>query len=113
MVDGNVAYFMNESGEVCSYNSTTKKWSELPKYPYDGSSLPVINGHLTGIGGCEAVIWRRTYTNKLLSLCEGMFLRSWSDVFPPIQTKRCGSTVITSKEHLIVAGGAFGPLHAF
>ena len=112
LVDWNVAYFMNESGEVCSYNSTTKKWSELPKYPYDGSSLAVINGHLTGIGGYEAVIWRRTYTNKLLSRHEGFFHRSWSNVFPPMPTKRRGSTAITSKEHLIVAGGDTGPLLA-
>ena len=111
MVNGNVAYFFC-SGKVCSYNSTTKKWSELPKYPYDGSSLAVINGQLTGIGGCEDAFKKHTYTNKLLSLREGLFfrIRSWSDVFPPMPTKRCGSTTITSKEHLVVAGGAFGPL---
>ena len=109
MVDENVAYFMTESGEVHSYNSTTKKWNELPKYPYDGSSLAVINGQLTGIGGCEDAIKSRTYTNKLLSLHEGLCLRSWSDVFPPMPTKRRGSTAITSKEHLIVAGGDTGP----
>ena len=107
LVDGNVAYFINHRGEVCSYNSTTKKWSLLPKYPYCGSSLAVISGQLTGIGGCEDVFRKHTYTNKLLSRHEG---RSWSDVFPPMPTKRRGSTAITSKEHLIVAGGTIGPL---
>ena len=110
VIDGNVAYFMNESGEVCSYNSTTKNWSELPKYPYGSSSLAVINGQLTGIGGCEDAFKRHTYTNKLLSRRESLFRRSWSDVFPPMPTKRRGSTAITSKEHLIVAGGDTEPL---
>ena len=111
VVNGNVAYFMHWSGKVCSYNSTivTKKWSELPKYPYRSSSLAVINGQLTGIGGCEDASKRHTYTNELLSRREGLFRRSWSDVFPPMPTKRIGTTAITSKEHLIVAGGDTGP----
>ena len=109
VVDGSVAYFMNHCGEVCSYNSTTKKWSLLPKYPHDSSSLAVINGQLTGIGGCEDASKGHTYTNKLLSLSEGLFRRSWSDVFPPMPTKRHGSTAITSNEHLIVAGGSNAP----
>ena len=110
VVDGNVAYFMNDSGDVCSYNSTTMRWSLLPKYTYRSSSLAVINGQLTVIGGCKNAYWSNTYTNKLLSLDEGFFYTSWSDVFPPMPTKRCGTTVITSKEHLIVAGGDTGPL---
>ena len=111
VVDGNVACFMHWSGQVCFYNSTiaTKKWRELPKYPYGGSSLAVINGQLTGIGGCEDASKGHTYTNKLLSQCEGLFRRSWSDVFPPMPTKRIETTAITSKEHLIVAGGGNGP----
>ena len=34
VMDGDVAYFVNWDGETCSYNSTSNKWSELPKYPY-------------------------------------------------------------------------------
>ena len=56
VVDGGVAYFMDYNGQACSYNSTSKKWSELPKYPYRRySSLAVVNGQLTAIGGCEDV----------------------------------------------------------
>ena len=104
VVDGNIAYFMDNDGKVCSYKSTTKKWSELGTYPYEDSSLAVVNGQLTGIGGCENAL-NFTCTNKLLSLCDGWFHGSWSDVFPPMPTKRRGTTAITSKEHLIVAGG--------
>lgn len=104
VVDGGVAYFLNWDGRLCSYN---KKWSKLPKHPYQHSSLAIINGHLTVIGGCEDLLKRHTHTNKLLSL-RG---ESWSDVFPPMPTKRRDTTAATSKEHLIVAGGTTGPYH--
>ena len=107
VVDGGVAYFMNWNGQTYSYNSTDKKWSELPKYPYQRGSLAVVNSQLTAIGGRD-----NTYTNKLLTLREGRLRRSWSEVFPPMPTKRCGTTAVTSKEHLIVAGGATGPFCA-
>ena len=34
---------------------------------------------------------------------------SWSEVFPPMPTKRRTTTALTSKEHLIVTGGSTGP----
>ena len=104
VVDRGVAYFVNWSGEACSYNSTNKKWSKLPEYPYQLGSLAIVNHQLTGIGGCVDVYQKQTYTNKLLSL-----RGSWSYVFPPMPTKRRNTTAITSKKHLIVAGGATGP----
>ena len=107
VVDRAVAYFMHWDGQACSYNSTSKKWSELPKYPYKYSSLAVVNGQLTAIGGCEDWREKHTYTNKLLSL-----RGSWSDVFPPMPTKRRSTTAVTSKEHLIVAGGITGLITA-
>ena len=110
VVDGNVAYFVHYNGKVCSYNSTTTKWSKLRRYPYEDCSLAVINGQLTGIGGCDNVNF--TCTNKLLSLRDGLFRGHWSDVFPPMPTKRHGTTAVASEEHLIVAGGTTGLHHA-
>ena len=104
VVDGGVAYFLNCDGQTCSYNSTNKKWSELPKYPYRHGSLAVVNGQLTAIGGRDNTL---LCTNELLTL-RGWLLRSWSDVFPTMPTKRYDTTAITSKEHLIVAGGSTG-----
>ena len=104
VVDGGVACFMHWDGQACSYNSNSKKWSELPKYSYKYSSLAVVNGQLTAIGGSENLFKKHTYTNKLLSL-----RGSWSEVFPPMPTKRRSTTAVTSKEHLIVAGGSTGP----
>ena len=109
VVDEGVAYFMHVDGQTCSYNSTNKKWSELPKYPYQFGSLAVVNGQLTAIGGNDNI---HTCTNKLLTLRKGQLCRSWSDVFPPMPTKRYGTTAVTSEEHLIVAGGATEPVYA-
>ena len=106
-MDGGVVYLMNRNGEICSYDSTTcsEKWSELPKYPYKGGNLAVINGDLTGIGGQEDFFTKSCGdTNKLLKL-KG----SWIDILRPMPTKRHSTTAITTKEHLIVAGGATGP----
>ena len=102
VVEGGVAYFMSWDGRAYSYNSTIKIWSELPKYPYQYSSLAVVNGQLIAIGGCEDWLMKHTYTNNLLTLCG-----SWS--VPPMPTKRRSTTAVTSKEHLIVAGGKTGP----
>ena len=104
VVDGIVAYFMNWSGEVrvCSYNLTSMKWSNLPKCPYQYSSLAVINGRVTTIGGCKDLSRKNTYTDRLLSLPD------YREAFPPMPTKRRSTTAVTSKEHLIVAGGATG-----
>ena len=105
VVDRDVAYFMHWEGQTCSYNSTDKKWSELPKYPYQQGSLAVINGQPTAIGGRDDKFAK---TNKLFTL-RGWLRRGWSDVFPPMPTKRYGTTAVTSKERLIVAGGSIGP----
>ena len=104
VVDRGVAYFMNWNGQACCYNKLKKSWSKLPKYPYQHSTIAIINDQLTVIGGCENWLKKHTYTNKLFSL-----RGSWSDVFPPMPTKRRGTTAVTSKEHLIVAGGTTGP----
>ena len=103
-IDGNVVYFMGWNGETCSYSSSTRKWSKLQKYPYQGGSLAVINGEFTAIGGCEDLLKKDTYTNKLLSL-----RGNWAQVFPPMPTKRRATTTVSSMECLIVAGGATGP----
>jgi N-acetylneuraminic acid mutarotase len=102
VVDGDIAYFIHWYGEVCSYNAYSMKWSTLPRCPYCYSSLVVINGQLIIIGGCKDVDNKGTYTNKLLSL------PGYNEIFPPMPTKRRSTTAVTSKERLIVAGGATG-----
>ena len=52
----------------------------------------------------KEIFKRDTYSNynKLLSL------PGYKEIFPPMPTKRRGTTAVTSKEHVIVAGGAIG-----
>ena len=102
VVNRNVAYFMNWNGNICSYNSSSKRWRELPKCLYEYCSSAIINGQLTTIGGMDI---HCEYTNKLFSL-----QTEWNEVFPPMQTKRCSTSAVITKEHLIVAGGATGLL---
>ena len=95
VVQGHLAYFMNCGGEVCSYNSKSKKWSELPKYPYQYGSLVVINGQLTGIGGCMDII--SEHTGTLLSLSKRRLKsKAWMEVFPPMPTSRRNTVAVAS-----------------
>ena len=102
VVDGDMAYFISCNGEVCSYNVPTKKWTKFPKCPNMCSSLAVINGQLTAIGGCKNPYKTNTHSNQLLSL------PGYKEVFPAMPTKRRATTAVTSKKHLIVAGGIIG-----
>ena len=106
IVDGNVAYFMNWSGDICScYLSSNYRIrrNELPKCPYQYCSLAIIDGQLTAIGGMDI---HRICTNKLFSLQTRQ--KEWKEVFPHMPTKQCSTTAVTSKDHLIVAGGVIG-----
>ena len=100
VVDGNVAYFMSDIGQVCLYDSTTQRWSVLPECPYRFSSLSVIRGLLTAIGGSK-----EGGTDKLLSIVTDTNILKWMEHFPPMPTKRYQTAAATMKQHLIVAGG--------
>ena len=106
VVHGNIAYFMSWNGEVCSYNLTSKMWSKLPKCTYYRGGIAVVNDQLITIGGCKATSKKNTYTNKLIGVSGN------KEIFPPMPTKRASTTVLTSKEYLIVAGGTIGLLGA-
>ena len=99
-VDGSVAYFLpgKDWNFVFAYNSTTNKWSELPKCPNSGSSLAMVNSLLTAIGGKTP---NDEVTNSLLSFTDNM----WTKQFPPMPTKRCVTAVVCSGRSLVVAGG--------
>ena len=100
VVDGDVAYFMNTDGQTCSFNSSTRRWSRLPECPYLFSNLAVIKGRLTAIGG-----WSQGRDqNKLLSIVD----KKWVEHFPPMPTNRCSTAAVTTKQHVIVAGGKRG-----
>jgi len=98
-VDGSVAYFRpGGSKSVFAYNSTTTKWSELPKCPNYGFNLAMVNSLLTAIGGKTP---NYELTNSLLSLSGD----KWTKQFPPMPTKRWLTAVLCSGRSLVVAGG--------
>ena len=102
-VHGSTAYFKPaNSVRVYSYQNIpgNGQWSRLPDNVNQNSSLAVIDGLLTSVGG-----WKnRSYTNALLSL-KGSENKQWSEVFPPMPTPRSRTACITTEQALVVAGG--------
>ena len=102
VVDGNVAYFMNFYSQICSFNASTEEWIPLPKCPCQYSSLAVIRGLLTAIGGLSQGFSQNTLYSFVKDKAE------WINSFPPMPTNRHSTAVVASKHHLIVAGGVRG-----
>ena len=102
-VDGDVAYFMDRYGQTCSFNLSTRRWSQLHECPCEYSSLAIIKSLLTAIGGRR----KGGDQNKLLSIVDDRN-KKWVEHFPPMPTKRSFTAVVTTKQHLIVAGGKRG-----
>ena len=63
--------------------------------------MAVIDGQLTTIGGREAVHYKISNTNVLLSLQR----KDWMKIFPPMPTGRLFPAVVTANSRLMVAGG--------
>ena len=98
VVDGSVAYFRREGTEqVHAYNSTTDTWSRLPDCCTAYTTLAIVNGLLTTVGGNNS--------NMLFSLTGEEKDRKWTEVFPPMTTKRKLVIAVTTGRALIVAGG--------
>ena len=107
VVDGNMAYFNPyHTNDVYCYNSEKQTWSSLPQCPHSYSSLAVVNGLLTAIGGRgrNGGLLGSSATNQLLSLT-GDRERKWVKKFPSMPTKRYGSATVRSGKSLVVAGG--------
>ena len=106
-MDGDVAYFMNKDGTLYKYDSTVdpyEAWSQLVKCPYEDSSLAVVDGLVTAIGGVEFRGLGKRVTNRLISL-KGREIRSWESHFPDMPTSRYCAVAVTTSKHLIVIGG--------
>ena len=105
VVSGNLVYF-NPCGskKIYEYNHARTVWSQLPDCPQIGCSLAVINSSLTAIGGGHHP------TNNLFSFTSNslsvyMTTESWTEIFPPMPTKRQCTISVCIGTSLIVAGG--------
>ena len=96
IVDGNRVYFVDGNHHIWTYDISDKGWSQLPDCPYSCPSLAILNNQLTTIGGAYP------FTNKLTSLT---IEKKWTEIFPPMPTKRYFVTAECTKTALIVAGG--------
>ena len=80
VIDGNTVYIKNgESVMICSCNVTSDSWSRLPDSVYSNSSITVINGQLTTVGGGSYP----TYFNELFSLTGEGSGRRWTKQCQP------------------------------
>ncbi len=100
-VDGSVVYFRTVN-RINAYSSQMDNWTNLPDCPNNDSSLTVVNGLLTAVGGTK----KGKYTNAVVSLTGTGSERKWSEHFPPMPTKRCDAAVVCSGTSLVAAGGA-------
>ena len=108
VVDGNT-FYINPFGSLkmhsCKISSRDQQWSTLPDTDCYNSSLVVIDGTLTSVGGKR----HGTYTNCLLSLTgRGGESRRWCEFFPAMPTPRSQAISLTTEHALIVAGGCTG-----
>ena len=84
-----------------AFTASTSSWSSLPDSLTDCCAQVIVNDLLTLVGG----LYRGVITNQLLSLTGDGSGRRWTEEFPPMPTKRYGSTALCTETALIVAGG--------
>ena len=100
-VDGSTLY-VRATRQMFSYTISTAQWSQLPNSPVEFCPSVIINNFLTLVGGN---LHRDTLTNQLFSLTGESGDRRWTEEFPPMLTKRQGTTALCTGAALIVAGG--------
>ena len=107
--DHKFAFFMTRnSSSVYRFEWNTEEWDELPPCPYRSSSLAIINGALTAVGGYGGF----RYTNKLFTLRQW----KWLDELPQMKTPRSETAVVACStsdgEYIFVIGGlSYGDHH--
>ena len=98
VVDGSMAYFRPDgTGKIYSYHSITDMWSHLPDCPPEHPALTTVSGLLITVGGYDC--------NLLFSFTGEGSDGKWTEVFPPMTTKRSQAAAVCTGNSLIVAGG--------
>ena len=101
VADGSALYVRTVSKLGYAFTASTSSWSSLPDSLTDCCAQVIVNNLLTLVGG----LYRGVITNQLLSLTGDGSGRRWTEEFPPMPTKRYGSTALCTETALIVAGG--------
>ena len=100
--DGKCYFISHEDTAIRVYDAAKDDWLSLRQSLYKETSLAVINGLVTTIGG-EAPNDCYEHTNHLHSLSN----RRWSEKFPPMieENKKSHATVVQKGNLVIVIGG--------
>ena len=93
--------YLRAGYHMYAYNVDTGTWLQLPQCVSIKCPSVITNNILTLIGGEFA----GSATNKLFSLTGEGDQRRWTKHFPSMPTKRCGSSALSTRTSLIVAGG--------
>ncbi len=103
------AYFRGSNDQtVCKYDTAVSEWSILTSCLYPNSSLAVIEGLLTTIGGSATFIGKIIEPQSdLYSFVSGPGPKAaWKATLPSMPTKRYDTSAICYENTLIVAGGS-------
>ena len=100
VVDGDNIYLMADL-YVYTYNTSSSTWFKLQHGTHRRCSLAVVNNLLTLIGGDSD----GKTTNKLFSLTRKAGMMRWTELLPPMPTKRRSASSLCTGPILIVAGG--------
>ena len=100
-VDDSTLY-VRVTRRMFSYTISTARWSQLLNSPVEFFPSVVVKNLLTLIGGN---LHCNTLTNQLYSLTGESNDRRWTEEFPPMPTKRQGTTALCTGTALVVAGG--------
>ena len=103
--NGTVYCKYDVKNKVYAYHISSSSWSLTPDCPCNGFALAVVDGLLTTVGGFGRDL---KSTNKLLSLTGKGSGRRWTEIFPPMPTKRFGTSALCTGTTLIAAGGNSG-----
>ena len=93
------------TNKIFIYRFSTSSWSQLPDSPTKYCPFVIIYNRLTVVGGGYFDRDNYTLTNQLFSFTLKGSGRRWTEEFPPMPTKRRGSTALCSGTAVIVAGG--------
>ena len=102
-VSGTKVYFLpgaTYARNILTYQTSDGSWSEFRSSPHTNCALTIIKDTLTTIGGGGF-----PYTNKVYSFSAEGKCGLWTEMLPPMPTKRQWTAALHTGTHVIIAGG--------
>ena len=99
-VGGGHTNYVDCESIVMAYDSSTGKWSKLPRYFARRFAMAVLDGQLVLVGGCN-----HGYEDTNLLGVWYSVRREWSHPYSPMPTLRSDSSAVGWHQWLLVAGG--------